>query len=252
MGKVLFDGESDFGRYQIVEQVYHERLARVLFSGDALPQSGVALDDDPELLFSYNQRFLEIALSVMPKSILVIGGGAFTLPKALLERFAGATIDVVEIDPLLPELARTYFDLPSSSKLNVIVADGREFVEGRKKKYDLIILDAFSGHEIPRSLMSVNAAAQYTYLLASNGIIAMNFIAPYQHGRISLADRLIATFRTKFTDIELYPADPHESPHSKQNYVLVVAKKRIPSLDYLQSASAQLYDGDDAHLVMTD
>lgn len=252
MSKILFDGESDFGRYQIVEQVYHERLSRVLFSGDALPQSGVALDDGPELLFNYNQRFLEIALSVMPKSILVIGGGAFTLPKALLERFGKATIDVVEIDPLLPELAHTYFDLPSSPKLNVIVADGRTFVDGCKKKYDLIILDAFSGHEIPQSLMSLNAAAQYKHLLALSGIIAMNFIASYQHGRISLADRLIATFRAKFADVELYPADPHESPHSKQNYVLVAAKKRMPSLHYLQSASVQLHDGDDAHLVMTD
>ncbi len=119
---------SPLAHYRVIDGRYNGRPARILFGDNASPQSGLALDDDPELLFNYNQRFLEIAISIQPRSALVIGGGAFTLPRALLDHFPNLKLDVVEVDPVLPPLARQFFGLPETERLMVYSQDGRQFI----------------------------------------------------------------------------------------------------------------------------
>lgn len=246
---ILFDGSSEHNTYQVAETIHNERKARVLYSGGTAPQSGLALDDNPELLFNYNQRFLEIAESTRPRSILLIGGGAFTLPKALLERFANLHIDVVEIDPLLPKLAKEYFDLQDDDRLNVIVGDGRKYISECQKTYDMIIVDAFSVYDIPKPLLTMEAANQYERCLNKNGLVTVNFIAKYLTLDATLAHRLLATFESVFSTVELYPSDPHYERHLSQNLILVASNEDTLGLDYLQSAPVlTLFTPEDAVL----
>jgi spermidine synthase len=237
---VLFDGSSELNRYKIVESIYNERQARVLYSGGKAPQSGVALDDDPELLFDYNQRFLEIIESTRPTSVLVIGGGAFTLPKVVLERFQDIRVDVVEIDPLLPQLAKQYFDLPDDPRLNVIVGDGRQYIDNCQATYDMIVIDAFFKFDISMLLLDVGAAREYSRCLNKNGIVAINFIARYRTYKTTLAHRLVATFQSIFATIDLYPADHEYHERAEQNLIMVASKEDMVTLDYLQSAPVSL------------
>ncbi len=234
MNKVLFKGIGSHGVYQVVEWLHNGRPSRLLLSGRSAPQSGLALDDDPELLFDYNQRFLEIALSIRPQSVLVIGGGAFTFPKALVERFGEAKVDVVEIDELLPELGRKYFDLPNSPNMKIITEDGRSYIDRSQSKYDLIVVDAFAEYDIPKTLMSVQATAQYARLLSREGILALNVISTY-FGKPSIAHQLLASFSKSFKSTELYPADPSYGQNKEQNLILVATNGPAPNLDYLQS-----------------
>jgi predicted membrane-bound spermidine synthase len=237
---ILFDGSSELNHYKVIDAIYNGREARVLYSGDRIPQSGLALDDDPGLLFDYNQRFLEIAESIRPTSVLLIGGGAFTLPKALLERFHDIRIDVVEIDPLLPQLAEKYFDLPSDPRLNIVIGDGRDYINECRINYDLIIVDAFSKSDIPKSLLSIEAVREYNRCLTSDGVIALNFISRYHTHKTTLAHRLVATFQTAFSIVDLYPSDYHYDKRAEQNLVLVASNKDEITLDYLQSAPVSL------------
>lgn len=240
---VLHEQTSDYGRYRVVDHVYDGREARVLYGTHNSPQSGVARDDDPELLFNYNQRFLEIVQSVQPKSILIIGGGAFTFPTALFNHFPDLEIDVVEIDPILPAIARDYFNLPIDNRMNVITGDGREFVTNTNKSYDVIILDAFSDYTIPYHLITVEAAKQYAHRLNHNGIMAINFIAAYDAKKRSLTYELRAVFQEAFPLVEIYPTDPYNHTAQEQNLVLVASKQpEMPRLDYLQSTNLNLPD----------
>jgi len=240
MAKVLFDETSEFAHYRVVEQIYDGRPARILYGDNKSPQSGLALDDNPELIFDYNQRFLEITLSVSPKRTLVIGGGGFTLPSALLRRFPWLKLDVVEIDPALPHIARDYFELPDTRRLRIFSEDGRQFLERTRTKYDLIILDAFSSYVIPKQLLTLEAVDAYKKHLARGGILAINFIAGYSDGRLSLTQEILATFGQRFPALELYRADRGLPIGIEQNLVLVAGNK-IPSLDYLQSSLVPLY-----------
>lgn len=232
--EVIYIERSQYGTYRVVDMVYNDRRARMLFGDNNSPQSGVALDDNPQLLFGYNQRFLEVAMSIQPRSILVIGGGAFTLPMALLKHFPEAVIDTVEIDSLLPPLAHQYFALPNTPRHTIIAEDGRTFIERCTSSYDLIIVDAFAGYDVPRSLLSLQAARHYARLLSPGGLVAFNIISTYR-GRPALAHQLSATFADVFASAELYPTDLDESEHSEQNLLFVASQDPAPQLDYLQS-----------------
>lgn len=252
MEKILFKGESLYGRYQVVDRVYEGRPARLLMSGKEAPQSGLARDDNPELLFDYNQRFMEIALSLQPRSVLVIGGGAFTLPKALVERFETVRVDAVEVDPLLPRIAYEYFDLPQHPHLRVITQGGREFIDAASERYDLVVVDAFDEYDIPRPLLTVQAAKRYAKLLSPGGVLAINIIAAYSGHRPTLVHQMLATFREVFTSIDIYPADPYYGKRGEQNLLFVATQGPPPSFDYLQSAEVYPVVRADDHLRMVD
>ena len=230
---------SNYGSYTIVDGIYNDRPARVLFGSHETPQSGVAHDDEPELLFNYNQRFFEIIMNLSPNRILIIGGGAGTLPTALFHRFQNVHIDVVEIDPLLVELAYTYFDLPKSPRLHVHVADGKSFVETASAKYDVIILDAFSGFTIPHHLLEKDTIELYKKCLTRNGTVALNFISSYKASRNSLAHEIIASFAEAFSNRSLYQADAEYPRGEEQNYILAASDTPL-HFDYLQSDEQDL------------
>jgi len=238
--KLIYSGRSSFARYEIKDMIYNGRPARVLFGGDHSSQSGVALDDNPELLFDYNQRFLEIAESIRPQSVLIIGGGAFTLPRVLIERSSTMTIDVVELDPLLPQLATDYFGLKPNDRLKIYTMDGLDFLRQSKKKYDLIILDAFFGYEIPEQLLAPEAVALYRRHISDEGYMAINFIASTTGRKTKSAESLWQAFEPVFHEVAIYPADANYPMWAEQNLIFVASAGLIGGLDYVQSVRVSL------------
>ena len=117
---ILFDGDTAFEHYQVIDTIYEGRPARVLYSGRrGTAQSGIATDGKPELLFDYNQRFTELLESIPAKHVLLIGGGAYTLPRAIVQQFPDLQIDVVELDPGLKAIAERFFGLQASDRLRI-------------------------------------------------------------------------------------------------------------------------------------
>jgi len=97
--KIIYETDTKLGHYQVVDMIYVGRAARVLFSGmRGSAQSAIPRDGDPSMLFDYNRRFLELVDSLKPKSLLVIGGGAFTLPMQVLQTFPDVQVNVIEYD----------------------------------------------------------------------------------------------------------------------------------------------------------
>lgn len=231
---VLFEGKSPYGTYKVVDTIYNDRKARVLYGAGRSPQSGVALDDDPQLLFDYNQRFLEIIMSMRPKKVLVIGGGAFMLPIAAFHRFPDTTLDVVEIDSLLVDISYNYFNLPKDRRLRIHIGDGAEFVKNTNEKYDLIIIDAFSGYTIPNHLLEDEAISKYKQRLKRGGVIALNFISEYKPRRLRLAHELLRSFGERFKYCALFQADDEYPRGEEQNHLLVASRKPF-HFDYLNS-----------------
>lgn len=235
--KELYSGMSDFGRYRIVEMTYNGRKARLLFGDDNTPQSGAALDGKPELLFDYNQRFLEMIASVRPGRILVIGGGVLMLPTAVYHRFPETSIDVVEIDPLLIDLARQYFDAPAGPRLRIYIQDGKEYLQSSPQQYDMIILDAFSGFTVPKHLLDEASVKLYKHHLRRGGAVAINAISRLNGKESWLAHEINDTFSRDFGAVEIFQVDPGYRPEEEQN-LLFVASDAEAHFDYLQSPSA--------------
>lgn len=130
------------------------------------------------IVMNYPQMMLgALLVQPQPKSVLIIGLGGGTIPRALRDVAPQARIDVVEIDPAVVKVARRYFDLGDSSAVNVIEADGRVQVKKalrEQQRYDLIMLDAFDHEYIPEHLLTQEFLNEVKGLLTPNGVLAAN------------------------------------------------------------------------------
>jgi spermidine synthase len=231
--KVLFDGDSEFEHYQVVDMVYIGRKARVLFSGQqSAAQSGVADDDNQDLLFDYNQRFLELVSTLRPKRLLLIGGGAYTLPMALINSLPDIHVDVVERDPELLEIAEEYFGLKPNKRLSIFHGDGLKFLKTNKRLYDTILVDAFVHNKIPKELSDKKAVQQFYKNVKTNGVVAANIISAYTG---MLSSQVLKThyelYNKIFESAQIFPADRVISEWVSQNF-LIIAQKGKASKDY--------------------
>ena len=114
------------------------------------------------------------ALGSAPRRIGMLGMGCGTI--AAYGR-PGDTLRIYEINPLVPELARTWFTYleDTQASVEVVPGDGRLSLESEaSQQFDLFIMDAFSGDSVPVHLITREALATYFRHLKPGGILAVN------------------------------------------------------------------------------
>jgi spermidine synthase len=218
---ILFEGDTEFNHYEVADTIYGGRPARVLYSGNhEAAQSGIARDDNPDLLFDYNQRFMELIRGLRPKSLLLIGGGAFTLPIALMKEFPDMAVDVVELDGGLVDIARDYFDFRPSPNIQVHIGGGRQFIDSTGNKYDLLLVDVFTNASLPSSFQTLEAAQSLKSRLNKNGVLAVNIISALRGRQAGVLDRLYETLQATFPEVKIFPASYGQTPWLRQNFIM--------------------------------
>ena len=152
--------------------------------------------------------------------MLLIGLGGGSIVKNY-ERDKWA-VDVVEIDPVVSEIARKYFDLESSNA-NIYTEDGRKFLINRKKKYDLIIMDAYGSSSIPFHLITSESFGLIASRLKPGGIFAVNI---YSLGwRDVMVKSLAETLITQFKQVVVLPIT--EPPNILGNLVVIASDREL-------------------------
>jgi len=84
------------------------------------------------------------------RDVLMIGCGGGTLA-TMLHR-VGVNIVIVDIDPASFQIAHDYFHLPHAIECHV--SDGKTYLKKETRRFDAIVLDAYSGQEIPKQFMT--------------------------------------------------------------------------------------------------
>lgn len=248
--RILYEGSTDLGDYQVAETIYGGRHAIVLYDRDRrAAQSGKPLDDDDDMLFDYNERFMELARGLLPKRVLLIGGGAFTLPQVLQDELPDLVLDVVELDSGLYDIAEGFFGFKKGEHTTVHVGDGREFIDTTTNVYDLIYIDAFNETSIPTSLQTLEAASSLKRILAPKGVVAMNIIAAYHGQRSAVLRRQIAAWETAFTNLLLMPASTGDSLWLPQNFVLTAHNTKHSLEMYFRHAALDVPEIDNENLI---
>jgi spermidine synthase len=116
---------------------------------------------------------LPLLFETPPQSALIIGLGGGIIANQIYYFYPEIYVDGVEIDPKVIEIARTYFALTDTVK--VFNQDARIFVNLRKRKYDIAIIDAYTQQiYIPFHLTTIEFFSQVKRRLSGNGILAMN------------------------------------------------------------------------------
>lgn len=227
--RLLFETDTPYSHYEVWDTVYGGRPARVLYSGRRhTAQSGVPRDGRPELLFDYNQRLLDLVSAVQPRRLLLIGGGAYTLPMALLDSVPGIRIDVAEIDGNLETIAKRFFGLRSDRRLRLFHEGGRQHLDHNKQAYDMIIVDAFIQADAPDDLTTLEAAEVYKRNLTAQGLLARNVISAYDGPGGAVLRRQLHDWNEVFEWADIFPASPSLSFKFAQNLLLIAADKRLP------------------------
>ena len=240
--------DNQFGNFTVEELDYEGRRARVLFSGPLrAAQSGIPLDNNPRLLFDYNQRFLELSLVINPKKVLILGGGTLTLANALLLHLPNAKLTVVEKNKDLIKIAESYFGYKTDKRLRLVIADAKDFMVKTQFLYDLIIVDIYDDFVIPESFRGGSFAQLLGQALMPSGLVMANCIAGL-YGESALPLRqLVAAYSHNIGKVVAIQADNQYQHWSPQNLIVMSSRcnqiddawlkgcVRVPKLDIVSS-----------------
>lgn len=209
--------------YRVVTGNYGGQPIVGLLTGPGGTQSAVYQNglDDP--VFWYTQQMTELAIQHKPRSILVLGGGAFTMPQYLSERLPEAHIDVVEIDPKLGEISTKFFHYKNPQNVTAIFTDARTYVNQATKTYDVILVDVYGDATIPFSLMTREYGEAVAARLKPNGLLVANIIGSLEGECSQVMYALSGAYRQELP-YAYYAARPGARPSDRANYVTVYSR----------------------------
>lgn len=200
-----------------------EDSARYLRFGSSW-QGAQWLNDAYSSEFSYPEYFhLVFALRPSIRRVLVIGLGAAMLPKQLLRDYPELKIDVVEIDPEVVRVARRFFGLGADRRIRIRIADARRFLADPTPRYDFIVVDAYAGDEIPRSLISRAFIASVRKRLTAVGVMAVNVLSVTRGPKSATFRTFSRAMAAEFRERYLFIVGLREEPRLRgpRNYILI-------------------------------
>ena len=130
--------------------------------------------------------------------ILILGNGTGTYAKQCLEYFPACTVEGVEIDSRITELAKKFFALPDEVK--VTEYDGRAFLQAVDKKFDVILVDAYQDITIPFQMSSIEFFTMVRDHLKPGGVMAVN-MNMHSDGEGSINEALCDTIAAVFPSV---------------------------------------------------
>lgn len=210
---------SLYGQLKVVEMGRYRMLLM-----DGIMQGGV-LWPEGRTLYPYASYMEILALASVPKAkrVLVVGLGAGILPTWFARN--GYEVDVVEINPQMDQLARDWFGL-KVPPVRVFIDDGRRFVRRTSDaSYDLVLVDAFSGEEIPSHLLTEEAFADLRRILAPGGALLLNYVSYREPEKGTITATVARTVRTAFPSVEVFAAG---RPNTLNNLIVVARPTEAP------------------------
>lgn len=165
--------------------------------------------------------------------VLILGSGVGTLAKTMeyyaLQSGKKLSFTQVEFDPAVVKEGEKSFGLITSQ---VVVEDARKFISRTKKKFDLIVVNAFQQNAAPPSHMqSIEFYRLIKGSLSKEGIIAINLLSKsrFSVGTMTkFMEHFIATIGACFPEFkkDLFP---FEGKKKLMNSALLISAR---SLDY--------------------
>lgn len=227
---ILYSEDGVYEKLVIIDSELDGRPARRFFQ-DRTSSSALYTDTD-ELAYDYT-KYYSVYKTVKPEidTALVLGGGAYTVPKILLNDNENLTVDVVEIEPSLFEISQKYFGVPNDGRITNLVQDGRRYLHDTDRTYDLIFSDVyFSIASVPTHFTTVEFFEQAKNRLTEDGVFIANIIGQVSRKSPNFLMSEIKTFQTAFPNSHFFAVN---SPFSlnQQNVIFVGARDGV-EIDY--------------------
>ncbi len=198
---LLYDSETEHQRIRVFENARYGRVMTL----DGVVQ--VTTGDE----FIYHEMLAHVPVLAhgAAKEVLIIGGGDGGMAREVLRHKGVARVTMVEIDGGVVEFCRKY--LPSISdgafddpRLDLVIADGAEFVKTTDRRFDVIISDSTDPIGPGEVLFTETFYGHAKNILAPGGILVTQNGVPFvQAGELTSTMR---AFKALFADWGCYLA----------------------------------------------
>lgn len=160
-------------------------------------QSLMSVQKPNRLELSYTITMMGfLLLRPKPRHILMVGLGGGSLAKFCYQHLSETRITVVEINPHVIAMRR-HFQLPDNDeRLEVVCADGAEFVRDTRETFDAILVDGFDADGQSSQLSSKAFFEDACRVLQTPGVIAINLDSDHPAHRVFL-QRVHTSYRGK-------------------------------------------------------
>lgn len=195
-----------------------------MLAQDLTLSSGMYVDDG-SMVFDYTKYF-DLYRLFVPKleTTLSIGGGAYSVPKAILQD-TKATVDVAEVEPLLLPIAHTYFGLPKDRRLRNHVMDGRRFLYDSPGRYDLIFSDVYGSiATVPMQFTTSEFFRLAHDKLNDGGVFIGNYMGSLGEETRPMLLAVLKTMQSVFPQVYVFAtSDPNSE--KLQNFMFIGHKQ---------------------------
>ncbi len=199
--RVLFEGHSENQHVAVID---NGTFGRTLYLDGVLQTS-----ERDEFIYHEMLAHLPILAHGAAKSVLIIGGGDGGMLEEVLKHRSIERVTMVEIDPSVVEMCREH--LPSISngafddpRLDLVYADGVEFVHETDKQFDVAIIDSTDPIGPGAVLFTENFYRGGKRVLKEGGILVTQNGVPFVQGdELAQSVRLL---RGLFNDASCYMA----------------------------------------------
>lgn len=218
--KILYKTNSFYGEIKVTQQ-QHLRILLV----DGVAQSGENYLTH-EALPSYIETIRDSVRVYHPdaKNALIIGLGGGNIVHALLKD--NILVDVVEIDKKIITVAEQFFSI-NPARIDITATDGRLFVRKCKKKYDAVVLNAYSGETFPAHMLTKEFFAEVTSILNPAGLVILNFYGYVEGPQRFAGASVYATLKYNYDWCRAFFKAPRQTP---SNIVFVAGSgQTVPS-----------------------
>lgn len=194
-----FFKDSFYGNMQVLEYSLGNKRTRELVV-DATIQGGIDTASGISVYeYPYFLQFIPRTINPDGKECLVIGLGAGVIPMWYEKR--GIRTDVVDIDPLVFDVARRFFAFTVSGES--IVGDARYFLNQTKKRYDYVILDVFNGDNTPFHVLSKEALITVKQCMNPGAVLGINAWGNLKEDTYMTAS-IVRTLKEVFGTVDVY------------------------------------------------
>ncbi|MDP2896666.1 MAG: fused MFS/spermidine synthase [bacterium] len=190
---VLYERQS---RYHYIRVIESGNVRTMTFRRKGFDRNQSSMDmSDPlrPCLPYYPLMFSGYLFVPEPRRILVVGLGAGVLSRWSAHYFPEATVESIELDPDVVDVAKKFFGFEETERQRVFTRDARvqiKVFQAQPEKYDIIMLDAFRGGYVPFHLTTKEFFEECRNILSPEGAFVVN-LKPgwviYQYQRRTLA-----------------------------------------------------------------
>jgi spermidine synthase len=185
--------DDELFRYLVLDRTFHATMWK----------------SDPVWLFlPYSQLMVaSLALAPEPQRGLILGHGGGSLAKWLARHWPALELDIVEFDPTVVRMAEQFFDYHAPANHQLVVKDGRAFLNGSNHTYDVIWVDAFARDMIPFHLTTVEFFSLVRAHLTPDGVVAVNLASSGREGDLARAAAVVQTMKRAFPVLHTFAVE---------------------------------------------